>query len=133
VNIIRVYHLPYVLQRKNSDRQVFRQLIRGQITPIYSDLSVILVYIPITSLYVIREMQDPLNFIINPRFGPVAKHTYHWVIELLYKLIETEFCGIMLEQGGLCSYFLGSAISIHLLHGKSNFFYLEENEQVCQY
>jgi hypothetical protein len=78
-------------------------------------------------------MQDPLNFIINPRFGPAAKHTYHWVIELLYELLETKFCGIILEQGGPYGYCLGFSISVHILHGKRNFFLLEENEQVRQH
>ena len=81
----------------------------------------------------IRKMQDPLNIIINPRFGPAAKYNFHWVIELLDELLEIELCGVMLEQGGPCGYCLGSAISVHLLHGKRKFVCLEENEQVCQY
>jgi hypothetical protein len=78
-------------------------------------------------------MKDPLNFIIYPRLGPTAKHTYHWVVELINELLETELCGGMLEQGGPCGHRLGSTISIHLLHGKNEFVFLEENEQVCQY
>jgi len=78
-------------------------------------------------------MQDPLNFIINPRLEPAAKHTYHWVIEFLDELVEIELCGVMLEQGGPCGYILGSAISVHLLHEKRKFVLLEENKQVCKY
>jgi hypothetical protein len=55
------------------------------------------------------------------------------MIELINDLLETELCGVILEQGGPCGHYLGSTISIHLLHGKSKFVLLEENEQVCQY
>jgi hypothetical protein len=78
-------------------------------------------------------MQDPLNFIIYPRLGPAAKHTYHWVVELIYEFLETELCRVMLEQGGPCSHCLGSTIFIHLLHGKNEFVCLEENEQLHKY
>jgi hypothetical protein len=78
-------------------------------------------------------MQDPLNFIINPRLEPAAKNTYHWVIEFLDELVETELCGVMLEQEGPCGYCLGFAISVHLLHEKRKFVRLEENKQVRKY
>jgi hypothetical protein len=78
-------------------------------------------------------MQDPLNFIINSRLGPAAKHTYQWVIEFLDELLETKLCGVMLEQGGPCGHCLGFSISIHILHGEIKFVRLEENEQIHQY
>jgi hypothetical protein len=133
MDIIEIYNLPYVFQCKNSDRKVLGQLIRCQLAPVYSDLSVILVQIPIPYLGMIRKMQDPLNFIVYSRLGPTAKHTHHRVAELINELLEDELCGFVLEQGGLCCHCLGSAISIHLLHGKNEFVCLEEDEQVCQY
>ena len=78
-------------------------------------------------------MQDPLDFIVYPRLGPTAKHTHHRVVELINELLEAKLCGVVLEQVGPCHHCLGSAISIHILHGKNEFVRLEEDEQVCQY
>ena len=55
------------------------------------------------------------------------------MVELIDELLETEFRGVMSEQGSPCGYCLGSAISVHLLHGKNKFVRLEEDEQVRQY
>jgi hypothetical protein len=75
-------------------------------------------------------MQDPLNFIIYPRLRPVAKNTYHWVVKLINEHLETKLCGVNLEKGGPCGHCMGSTISIHILHGKNEFVFLEEDEQV---
>ena len=90
----------------------------------------ILVQVPISGLCVVREVQDSLDFVIYSRLGPAAQHTYHRVVELIDERLETVLCGVVLEQGSPCCDCLRFTIFIHLLHGKTKFIHLEEDEQV---